>query len=62
MRNLSSSQHPIVQVGADLVMNMVLGLMVVFKLITIKNALVGFGNSGLMTVVGEAAPSTPHLD
>ncbi|EFN59045.1 hypothetical protein CHLNCDRAFT_56692 [Chlorella variabilis] len=38
-------------VGADLVMNMVLALMVIFKIITIKSALVGYGNSGLMTVV-----------
>jgi Trk K+ transport system NAD-binding subunit len=38
-------------VGADLVMNMVLALMVIFKIITIRNALTGFGNSGLMTVV-----------
>lgn len=38
-------------VGADLVMNMVLALCVIFKIITIKNALVGFASSGLMTVV-----------
>ena len=28
-------------------------LQVIFKILTIKNALVGFGNSGLMTVVSE---------
>lgn len=33
-------------------MNMVLALMVIFKIITIRNALVGFANSGLMTVLG----------
>ena len=32
-------------------MNLVLLLMVTFKILTVKNALVGFGNSGLMTVV-----------
>ncbi|KAL4432402.1 hypothetical protein ABPG77_001701 [Micractinium sp. CCAP 211/92] len=38
-------------VGADLVMNMVLALTVVFKIITIKSALTGFSSSGLITVV-----------
>jgi di/tricarboxylate transporter len=32
-------------------MNLVLVLMVLFKILTIKSALVGYGNSGLMTVV-----------
>ena len=35
-------------------MTLVLALMVIFKILTIKNALVGFGNSGLMTVVSES--------
>ncbi|GAB4819177.1 hypothetical protein N2152v2_006223 [Parachlorella kessleri] len=38
-------------VGADFVMNLTLALMVIFKLITIKNALAGFASNGLMTVV-----------
>lgn len=38
-------------VGADLVMNMVLALCVIFKIITIRSALTGFSSSGLMTVV-----------
>jgi di/tricarboxylate transporter len=36
---------------ADFAMNLVLVLMVLFKVITVKSALVGYGNSGLMTVV-----------
>lgn len=38
-------------VGADLAMNLVLVLMVTFKILSLRNALVGFANSGLMTVV-----------
>jgi hypothetical protein len=52
-------------IAADLVMNMVLALMVIFKIITIRNALVGFSNSGLMTVVGALTLSAavfPELD
>ena len=38
-------------VGADLAMNLVLVMMVLFKIINIESALVGYGNSGLMTVM-----------
>ncbi|KAI3433730.1 hypothetical protein D9Q98_003538 [Chlorella vulgaris] len=38
-------------VGADLVMNMILALCVIFKIVTIKNAVAGFANTGLLTVV-----------
>jgi hypothetical protein len=38
--------------AADLVMNMVLALCVIFKIVTIKNAVAGFANTGLLTVVG----------
>jgi di/tricarboxylate transporter len=38
-------------VGPDLAMNLVLLLMVTFNILSVKNALVGFSNSGLMTVV-----------
>lgn len=38
--------------AADLVMNMILALCVIFKIVTIKNAVAGFANTGLLTVVG----------
>ena len=38
-------------VGADLAMNLTLALTVILKIITIKSALAGFANQGLLTVV-----------